>query len=308
VFALVLLLPRARADAAQGLTLRWSGPADCAQPANLEAEVAALLPPGSALDPGRAFEVVIDVLPAGGYRLQLREPSADTSSVRVLGSCAEAAEAAAVLIALAFDGGTREAELTPEPAPAPIPAEQPAAPPAPERRGERGSWALSAAALGDVNSLPDPSVGVMLGAVWSLRALRLGWYARYLPAQPAEAVPSGSSAKFDLYAAALDGAYLWSLRMFAFGPALELELGYLHGRSQGVPNQRDGGASWALLAWGAQGEVRLHERVALQCGALLGVPLWHPSFALAPDRELFRADSLVFRWFLGVGFRLGPTG
>jgi hypothetical protein len=308
VFALALLLPRAGADSARGLTLRWSGPADCPEPPDLESEVAALLPPGSALDPGRAFEVAIDTLPAGGYRLQLREPGADTSSVRVLGSCAEAAEATAVLVALALDGGTREAAATPEPEPAPLAPEEPAAPPEPVAPIERGSWMLTAAALGDVRSLPDPSVGGMLGAGWSLRALRLGWSVRYLPAQSADGPPSGTSAKFDLYGAALNGAYLWSVRAFAFGPALELELGYLHGRSHGVPNQRDGGASWALLAGGVQSEVRLHPRVALQCGVLLGVPLWHPSFALAPDRELFRADSLVFRWFLGVGFRLGPTG
>jgi hypothetical protein len=308
VFALVLLLPRAGADSAPGLTLRWSGPADCAEPPNLEAEVAALLPPGSALDPGRAFEVAIERLPAGGYRLQLREPSADTSSVRVLGSCAEAAEAAAVLVALALDGGTREAAAPPAPEPAPIAPEQPAVPPEPVPPIARGNWTLTAAALGDVRSLPDPSVGGMLGASWSLRALRLGWSVRYLPPQTADGPPSDTSAKFDLYGAALNGAYLWSAGAFAFGPALELELGYLHGRSRGVPNQRDGGASWALLAGGAQGEVWLHPRVALQCGALLGVPLWRPSFALAPDRELFRADSLVFRWFLGVGFRFGPTG
>jgi hypothetical protein len=311
VFALVLLLQSsARAQPAPGLTLRWSGPADCAEPANLESEVAALLPPGTELESAREFEVAIEALPAGGYRLQLREPSADATSVRVLGSCAEASEAAAVLIAMALDGGAQAAPSAPEPAPEPMPEEQhdDSVPVSPEPASVRGNWVLTAAALGDVRSLPEPSVGAMLGASWSLRALRLAWYARYLPAQPADDVPSGASAKFDLYAAALNGAFLWSIRAFAFGPALELELGYLRGRTERVPNAGSDGAAWAMVAGGALAEVRLHPRISLQFGALLGVPLWRPQFALQPDRPLFSGEPLVFRWFLGIGFRVGPTG
>jgi hypothetical protein len=311
VLALVLLLQTsARAQPAPGLRLRWSGPADCAEPANIESEVAALLPAGVALESAREFEVAIETLPAGGYRLQLREPSTDAASVRVLGSCAEASEAAAVLIAMALDAGARPAPSAHEPAPEPI-AEQPrddsASLPAEPARA-RGGWVLTAAALGDVRSLPEPSLGAMLGASWSLRALRLTWNARYLPAQPADDVPSGASAKFDLYAAALNGAFLWSIRAFAFGPALELELGYLRGRTEQVPNAGSDGAAWAMVAGGAQAEARLHPRISLQFGALLGVPLWRPQFALQPDRPLFSGEPLVFRWFLGIGFRVGPTG
>jgi hypothetical protein len=306
-FALALLLASAaRAEPSGALTLRWNAPIDCPQPANIESEVSALLPPGVELDRARAFEVEIETLAAGGYRLQLREASAG-ESVRVLGSCAEAAEAAAVLMAMALDAGARAPVIAPQPEP--NAAEQPAAVAAPaEPALERGAWTLGAAALGDVGSLPDPSVGALLSATWSLRALRLGWHGRYLPAQSADEVPSGSSAKIDLYAAALNGAFLWSVGTFAFGPAADLELGYLHGRAEGVPSARGAGTSWAAITGGALAEVRLHPRISLQFGALLGAPLWHPRFALAPSRALFTADSLVFRWFLGVGFRIGPTG
>jgi hypothetical protein len=214
------------------------------------------------------------------------------------------------LIAMAIDAGARAAPSAPQPAPEPVPEQPPAdSVPAPaEPTSARGSWALTAAALGDVRSLPEPSVGVMLGASWELRALRLAWYARYLPPQPADDVPSGASAKFDLYAAALNGAFLWSIHAFAFGPALELELGYLRGRTERVPNAGSDGAAWAMVAGGALAEVRLHPRISLQFGALLGVPLWRPQFALHPDTPLFSGEPLVFRWFLGIGFRVGPTG
>jgi hypothetical protein len=297
----------ARAQPVAGLTLHWSGPPECPMPAETEAEIAALLPPGFEPEHAPAFEVRIEGLPDGSYRLQLRVPREDLTSVRTLRSCAEAAEAAAVLIAMALES----APAVP-PAPAPLPEPSGAeprddAPPAEQPRA-RGGWALTAAALGDVRSLPRPSVGVMLGALWSVRALRLAWYGRYLPAQPVEGLPSGATAQLDLYAFALNAALLWKLSAFTFGPAVEVELGYLRGQASGVEAARRAGAAWAAIAGGGVAEVRLHERISLQFGALLGVPWWESRFAFRDESTVFTSKPVVFRWFLGVGVRVGPTG
>jgi hypothetical protein len=176
------LLTTARAQPLPHVELSWQGPVDCASAEDVLAHADAQLGPGH--EPATPLRVVVVIAARddGALVLQWSARGENMSAKRTmtLSSCAEARQAAALLIAMALaPDGPAAAALDPERDPSAAPAQAPAPAPAPAPARDR-SWLWLGLAPGlDLQALP----GLMLvgsarvGVRWGASSLELdGFY------------------------------------------------------------------------------------------------------------------------------------
>jgi hypothetical protein len=313
VIALGLAASRASAEAQPALEVAWTGgegEAGCARPERLEEQVRELAA-GTALGFARApaqFQVQVESVGQGRYRLSVSRTGAGDAGSRELASCSEAREAAIVIMATAL--GDEADDSAPAPGAPPAAGADENAPPSADIVAEMGvspRFTLTLAALLDYGTLPGIGVGPMLDVGYANGLLRAGVSARYLPAREAPDVPAGASMHIDSYGFGVHGAALFRFATTAFGPRAELELGALRGRARGVEDAVTRRTFWCSLLLGAELEAWFHSRVGAQLFVLAGPALSRPRFALEDSAAVYTTGRLVLRGGLGVTVRIDPT-
>jgi hypothetical protein len=344
--ASTLVARAARAEAPIELT--WRAPASCPGEREVWAGVERRLgQPAGGLTGPRSLGVsaVVEPLtrPRGRLRLTLRTtrlegPSKGERGERVVdaASCADLAEAASLIIAMAFDPAavalTEEraaAPLAPSTQPAPLPpgppvlAPPPHEPVAPPPR-EGAAWLgplgpsralphpdatprpralVSALALVDLGSLPEPSpgLGVGLGLRWSRLRVegRFGWWP-----SSRRTLPSGKGGELSLVTGALVGCVglLPPRGRVELAPCAALELGRIEGRGFGVSSPSAGDALWVAPELGLVGRVSLTPWLGARLDVRGAAPLARPDFVLSGVGVVHTSSPVVGR--LGLGLEL----
>lgn len=302
---------RTHAQEAPSIAIAWSVDsgaestsdvaAACEKPANMDAEVLRL----ASSIPSRAaarFEVRLQALSGGRYLLRVSSSDAPVARSRELGSCQEAREAAALIVAMAL--GLEES--------------QPSAVASGSEREAQGEHSISAEmgvptritltilALLDLGTLPGIGVGPAFDLGVASGLLRLGLAAHYLPPRDAPGIPATAKIRLSSYALRLHGAALFRFGRTAFGPRAELELGALRGMARGVEDAVTRTAWRAALLGGLALELWLHPRVGLQLAVLAGSPLGRPRFALEDNAARYTTSALIVRAALGMTVWIDP--
>ena len=275
----------------------------CEKPANMDAEVLQLaprIPSGAAA----RFEVRLQALSEGRYLLRVSSAAAPVARARELGSCQEAREAAALIVAMALG-------LEASPSSSVAAASEPEAAKAQHSRiaelGVPTRVTFTILALLDLGTLPGVGVGPALDLGLASGLLRLGLSAHYLPARTAPGVPAGAKIRLDSYALTLHGAALFRFGRTAFGPRAELELGALRGVPRGLEDGKTLTAWRTALLGGLELELWLHPRIGLQLTVQAGSPLGRPRFALADNAAEYTTSALIVRAALGMTVWIDPT-
>lgn len=301
----VLCAPPATQAQGQPVQLRWRGPGSCPAPEQAERDIARLLGPRYAELPPTAFEVELAEMDDGGVALSVRFADAAPRTARTLrlGSCAEAQEAAVLLVAMALDPSLAGERNDLEPPREPD-REDGASQPSQQRSY---AWLLQFGLLLDGFSLPGPSGGPWLGLLVEHRQFWFGVQGRYLAPRSVDELPEGARARVDLLSAALSLTYLPQASALRFGPSAELELGYLRGQSRSGGASTSAGALWSGGWAGLLGAWRVSPGFDVLARGLLGIPFERPRFAFrdAPGAFHTTAPASV-RVEIGLSFSLDP--
>ncbi len=239
-----------------GLLLEFSAPAGCPGRAQVLDEIASLVRADRHGGSGRLLaQASVERRAARHFELHVvltREGARDERSVPAE-SCAAAAHAVALLVALVLDPQLMSAA----PSPPPTAASVRAAPR--ERPGARPTLELGAALSLDSAVSPQVAVGPALQAGVGWGRLHLALRGRYLlPSSARHDGPSGLfDASFTLADGSLSACHLWASQSLALGPCLAVEAGRLAGRATGLSPSTDGSALWMAVAAAAQGRGRL---------------------------------------------------
>ncbi len=300
VLAVWLAATQVRAQAAPAIEVAWKAKGvgeRCTKPAGVEAEVSALAGSAAAQESAH-FAVEVEALPEGRQRLSVARAGTGTRD-RELASCAEAREAAVLIMATALGAEASAAQAPSEP----VEAQETGASISAEM-GVAPRFTLTLSALLDVFTLPGVGAGPALSAGYAHGLLRAGISARYLPAREVPGVPGGATIRIDSFAGSVHAGALFRFASTAFGPRAELELGNLRGRASGVMDKVTGNTFYAALFAGAELELWLHSRIGLSLLVLAGPALRRPRFALEDNIGRYTTRALVLRAGLGITVRI----
>jgi hypothetical protein len=280
-----MLAASAAAQLPPQVSIRWSAPDSCPRETVADAELAARLGPDAAELQPTLIDVRLRERAHGRYRLELRAESDSGELERAveLSSCAEARRAATVLMATALAPG---GALHPS-----------------RSRSWQLRWSLRAALLGDLRSLPQPSLGPALGAGCALGSVALWADARYLVARETEPLPV-LSARLDLYAMAVGAAWAWARGPWRAGPGLELEAGVLRARAEQGQAAGSSVGPWVSVWAGALAGYAAG-RMGVYLSALVGAPFLRPQFYLLDRGVFYQTESVGARVQLGLQIALG---
>ncbi|MFT3771765.1 MAG: hypothetical protein QM820_40670 [Minicystis sp.] len=250
------------------------------------------------------------------WRVRLETGSGEHAGSREIEaeSCAQLADATAVILALMIDPsaalrktGPAAPPATPVAVTAPPRVEPPPVgvlgaprPPSPEPRLVR--VVVAASALADIGSLPGVapgvgiSAGVLPGAFWVT-----GDFA-YFPAQRGQlATRPKAGGDVTLLAAALVGCRtVLTLGRIAGAPCLGLELDGARGEGFGVSSPRSGWTAWgAALAYGRV-EAAIVEPVSAEVRIGAAIPFGRPLFYFDQLGAVYRPSAASLRLAVGV--------
>ena len=214
-------------------------------------------------------------------------------------SCAQVAQAAALIVALAIaatPGSEHQAATAPNTR-------------AQSASNERTSYTLGAAIVADFGSLPrpqpDPGVAIELG-VQSARLRAELALATWLPRSVNDDALTGSGGDFNLLAGAVRGCLdvlaLPDEHALRVGPCLGVEVGTVIGRGFGLSKRQTTIAFWGLGSLGLA--VNYLGWAPLRVGGLgeLGVPAHRPAWHVDGSSTIFRAPGAVARISFAVGW------
>ncbi len=317
------------------LTLGWQGPEECQAAPRVLGEVRRLLgsePPGAGLTAhvkvgrvGKRWRLALTTTDASG-RLAVRQIDAE--------SCAAAADAAAVILALAIDpsralGGDSDRDAAPgsaapsldassggdaraqEPPPArtgPATQERPAPDPARDAE-DAGSEPppfplfLAAIAASDTGTLPSTGFGVRGGLGLDLGLLRLEGLVGYWPTVDADlgGFPARGGA-FTLLTADLRACLLFDTGVVAVGPCAGGGLARVHAEAFGVTIPIATATTWGTLLADGLVRVRLSRHFSLRLSAGLSVPLIRPVFAVEDLGPVYQPSAVALQ--IGAGMEV----
>ena len=313
---------------APDVVFEWTAPAGCPTAATLRADVERLLRHPLAAST-TALEVRIRVAhaPKGPYHMELKTITAAGAGERTLDAptCSAAADAAALIVALAVDPSS-VAAAAPSSRAAPVEVEPPvfavarpaaagSEPAPPSTKGRAGvrptiGVAVRVGAMGDGGALPRPTAGPAIAAgvrLW--RARGVGAFAvhaeitgGYLwPAKGTVAGMAEVGGRIGLWAA---GAQVcpafergrWSARLCA-----RFEAGVMHGRGFGVAVVASGSAPWLALGGGAVVALKLVDRLGVYAEAGAALPVGgRPTFTLENVGDVHQPGRVSGRAGLGL--------
>lgn len=282
------------------LSLRWSAPAGCPTGEAVVASVERLRPHAFQRPPTRPLAAEGAVTPDGArWSLTLTVHAEEGTGARTLAAdtCAEAADAAAVVLALAIDPTARR----PPPLPPAPPERAPEAPPPMlDARGHVGGGVHGALDLG---SLPAPAWGVGAGVGFVRAWLRLELGATWFPAQRAVGA-AGTASDVGLVTGELRACALL-LRRAAVGAGLCAGVagGAMYAQGVGFTRNDDALTPWWTALAGGTLHVALRREVVATARLEVGASLGDARFLAADGAELHRPARFVGRGVVGVELR-----
>lgn len=284
------------AQAASQVMLTWTAPSDCPSQADVLAQIDALTP--ATTEPARPLlvDAQIEARETGGLTLQLSVGGAERRLDAA--TCAELAEATAVIVAIALHP---DAPPSPPSSVAPAPARD--LPSDHEETSVR--VALRGFGLFDVAALPSPSPG--LGAALGLRWPNLrveGFFAMFAEQSATVDNPAGAGAEVGLALGGLRGCLGLGAPTVEVEACGSFELGNLSASAFGVDAPRQGSALW--LAPGLELDVGypLSASVGLFGSMGLLTPLGREHFDLREIGAIYQPPKVSARGALGIEVRL----
>jgi hypothetical protein len=308
------------ASAGLPLTLDWSAPASCPSRARVLDQVITVLGRSSASRATVSVAAVVESTPRGKWRVRLVLASAGESGRRQFEaeSCEAAADATALIVALAIDPNAMATALpleSPEPAPdrARPPIVQPT-PPVPIAPAAPATSAPSAVAApgarvvatrlsfgGELGTLSRATGGgeLAVGVVarrWQLEATASDWTA-------ATSTPAGQTregARLGVAALGLRGGYRIPLGEFALAPLLGTEVDWISAAGFGGTARTSKTAPLLAFDVGATAAWSVTRSFALACTLEAVVPTSRPLFVAS---EVQRTSLAGGRALLGLEWR-----
>jgi hypothetical protein len=322
------------------IEVEWTAPAGCPTREEIVAEVDRLL--GGRPHAGKRMAVRAEARveePGWVLEMVIRDDSG-SGERRVAGAtCGEVGNAAALIIALAFDPKAVEATMAagdagapqplpepPPPLPQPLPPPPPRPPPPPSPLPpppppsfvpwtpppEREPLWLSLGAVAgvDLGSLPAPAfaLGASLGLRWHPIAAQARF--RYLfSADETEATRPGTGGSFELWSVTprfcltpwrSGGAGKRHLGDLALDGCVEVDLGQMRGEGFGVRNPGEGSALWIAPAAAVDLELTLLSWLGARVDLSLGVPVLRPRFVLDAVGVVHTASPVTGRGALEI--------
>lgn len=264
-------------------------------------------------------DIRIDRTDQGRYRTLIKTRRGQDFGERTVesGTCAEAADAAVLIVAMLV-GSPDDAPPPSAPndaaPPMPEPREEPRALQEPPREAPRETPAepvaespprrfdIALLGLGDAGSLPQTGIGATFAAGMRLGFARIEVTASHLPAQTATSAEEGKGGKVKLSTASLRAGVPFG-RIVELTPAVGLEGGSISGEGYGVRNPMSDSALWLGLVGGASARWPARAPIGVRAGLDAVVPLNRKEFQLAGN-TVHVAGAVVGRAMLGldVGF------
>ena len=320
-FVVLLGASRWAHAAPQGLDFVWSAPEGCPGEADVLAAVEQLAGgPDAALERPLRAEARVERTD-GGFRLALAWKTATASAVRTVEgvTCAEVAQAAAVIVALAADPATNLEEqaeaktdemLAPPPL-APPPPQAPPEPPAPTSKPEppprddtREQRARAGVRFGtalDFGSLPRAAPGVFVGG--ALPVVPLNIVVDALTFVPMDEVVAEGAGSFWLSALSLRPCVPLPFSKFVLAPCAAGELHLMLGEGDRVDIPDERWAAYVRLGGGLEASYRVSAQLELVLGGVVLAAWSRPTFVV-DGTPVHRPGSVSGRLNLGLGF--GP--
>ena len=290
-------------SAGQGpvVAIEWiaSDSNQCPDAAYVAARTARLLDGATADAPRLRARALVAHDESGPWRVDLSTESAAGTGHRSVAaeSCRAAADATALILALAVDaegaatdagadstpGKTAPTTLAAIAGPVPATSSSRETPVPPPDRSPSKIFSAGVYALADLGTLPRiaPGGGIRLGATPPFApAVRLELGASlWVPQTVSPAAPSLSS-RFDLRSFEVAACWTPSLGRWELGACVGGELGWItaSGTSSGTGVGRSSDALWPILRGGITGAFRLGARWAIRADLGLGVSLDRPEF------------------------------
>jgi hypothetical protein len=309
--ALCAFAKTARAESTPELALTWEADPACPDRAWFEERLRDRLAEEIGDDRPRRPLVVNAYLrrAEAGFALDLATEQGGERGERHLTApaCAELAEAAVLVVALAVIEQAPEPEAPREPAP-PRDTEvpPPQAPEAPAEKPTRRNLTLRADALLDVGSLPQLGFGPQLSVGYLGRNLRAELAGYWLPAQETQRSTGGNVSVSSWALRPVGCARLWgtTLRLDA---CAGLELGRIVGEGTDLNQERQRAWFHRAAVAGLRASLAL-DRLAAVLEPGLAAPLGRPRFVSdagmgGVTRPLHTPASVAFRATLGVELR-----
>ena len=300
-WAVVCRSPQANA-AEPGLDLVWDAPPEC--PSRAEVVAAAVSPRANLAlraearvtrTPDWAVELHVS---GGRRRIEAR-------------TCAELAEATALILALAMEGADGEG-LPPETGTAAPPPSRPTPPPHgggteahPDSGTPRARATLARFTVGASGALTTailPGLGTAGGAslAWTPGRLRVAVDGALHGVQSGMIAGSSSGARFALRNLGAGVCAGFSAGPTSLAPCAGAVLFDVSAHGTGVDASYDAGASWLAVAAGGRASLPLRDAVALVASADALVPLSRPTFVVEGEGTVHRPAALGARAGIGV--------
>ena len=261
---------------------------------------------------GPRVPVSIEVAPSEGawaVRITLEHPGeAAPHERRIRGAtCAEVADAAAVVVAVALAEGVAPRPPAPAAAPTAIVVTPPAADSAeaaPLHDAPALHPGLRVSGGADFASLPAPTFGVETAAVLVFGANRVeARGSLWLPEAAPAAAGVMASARIPLYAAGARYCRALLEGAIDIGGCAGVEVGALRGSSDGVTHPATGTSPWVAPGLGVLGEWVFAPHLALALGLEGLAPLVRESFQVTGLGELYRPPPITARALFGLETR-----
>jgi hypothetical protein len=290
------------------LLLEWNAPAECPSVEDLRAAVARLLGGKVELPPGRMVEVRATVTPGSTWHVELEAGADAQKNRRALdsASCAELADATALIVALMIDANAVAAS-PPRPASPP-----PAAPAAVAVPTERKAVPMSVPMSLRLGLLGSAGLGILpgldAGVGGSLALVRGFWrfdlrasYGLRRDQTATAASPPGAYGTFN-YTGAVAGV----CRNFArlredLGVCADFELGVLSAQGYKVTEGLAARTPWLGLGPAGYLAIRAGRRLSFPVRAALIVPITRPEFVINHvEGNVFRVAPLSGKVSVGA--------
>jgi hypothetical protein len=219
------------------------------------------------------------------------------------GSCAELANATALIVALMIDP---EAVAAHAPPPAPSPPPAPAAPPS--RPVRPLSYQAGVLVAGTQGTLPSPDVGLGGSLGLSGQRWRLDLRASYGLRRDQKAtapVPPGGYGRFNFFSALLTGCYDLGGPSVSWGPCAVGEFGVVSAKGVGIDRALPAEVPWWAAGAGAYAVIPLARRWAIPVHLDALLPLRRSEYVFRDSQgqvsaRVFKAAAIGVRASVGV--------
>lgn len=293
------------AEPPRTIALAWRAPPECPGQDWAEGALDAYLGARQS-DAFKPLSVRVDIGPAPGarYRAELRLDGAATGDRQFEGAtCARVADAAVLIVALMLDPVEVATQIEAPRAThrGAVKADSPHRPPPSD--GPHVQIGLQA--IGDIGSLPEPSVGGGLTAGLRFHRVRIEADAALWMPQRQEGGPTAASGgEIGLFTAGLRGCFapFRGESGIAIEPCARIEGGVARGRGFGIADPESSSAPWGAAFLGFALRQWTAESFAAWFSIEGGAPFVRPNHVIEGFGTVFRASPVLGRLSFGLAW------